>query len=838
MSEFSTKLKDCIQSQKNQLTEMQVLLTNIESSDVNRQNEQLKTELSALKLELDNLRGLHNVESRENTALRLALRDQLLSEKIGIIYSTQTKIDSYFKKTKFEVNSSLEQYRISAESSLNKIKITALNYGLQTDKEITQEIEQVKLLLNKKIQEVRASVDSQYINAREDSAKTAKMLKEENITPDQIEKRIKNNSLEAKIGIKIINWIGILIILIGVGTALRYAYANVTDLAKALSGFSLGLLFIIAGELLNRHKKNIAALGITGGGIGIMYLSLYTAYFNLHVIPNVLFALLICVAITVVAFILALRYDSAIISAFALIGGFLPVFAMELNEKSILIAMGYFFILNFYTLLVSSQKGWFINKPLSFALNVPVLIFLAFKIDNFTYALIYSFITFAMYTSITLIYPYLNKKGVSLWDNILLAANTITSCFVIYSLVETNGLSEYRGLVAVLFALVYFALAQVTWKRIADAKVVTSIFYLTALIFLVLIVPFQFGKIWLSLGWMSEALVLIIVGISNKKRLYQYAGWVIFGICSYSFLFTDLLLQVKFFEYRFLAYTLGSLIILSMYTFYDRKDNSFKFTVVAQLVKLFKYFTLLLVWSYICYLLIKIFSDYRLDRYTSFKYQYRVLIFAIVSILLATVYPKIKILADKGVVAISVIMHIIGIITCFLLNMLWNSNETTISNYSLIALIVIIVFNIVIIFSVKDILVRLFSRTSNSFELYPLLISLYFLASLTIVLIVQFDLGGQNIFFSGIYVISAFLLILYGFWKQLSFIRRFGLALSMIATTKLFIYDIALTKIEYKIISYFVFGIALVGISLMYQKFSKQFEIKNVLKEDVDIQIN
>jgi uncharacterized membrane protein len=60
--------------------------------------------------------------------------------------------------------------------------------------------------------------------------------------------------------------------------------------------------------------------------------------------------------------------------------------------------------------------------------------------------------------------------------------------------------------------------------------------------------------------------------------------------------------------------------------------------------------------------------------------------------------------------------------------------------------------------------------------------------------------------------------------------RRFGLALALSSVAKLFLIDMSGLTAKYRIFSYFILGILLVGISFVYQYFSRKLELT---KEDL-----
>ncbi|WP_431831717.1 hypothetical protein [Clostridium sporogenes] len=63
-------------------------------------------------------------------------------------------------------------------------------------------------------------------------------------------------------------------------------------------------------------------------------------------------ALGICILITSTAFVLSQRYNSETISAFAMIGGYLPIFSIAGNKTIVYGAMVYFIILNMMEFMI------------------------------------------------------------------------------------------------------------------------------------------------------------------------------------------------------------------------------------------------------------------------------------------------------------------------------------------------------------------------------------------------------------------------------------------------------------------------------------------------------
>ncbi|HBS46700.1 MAG TPA: DUF2339 domain-containing protein, partial [Paenibacillus sp.] len=98
-----------------------------------------------------------------------------------------------------------------------------------------------------------------------------------------------------------------------------------------------------------------------------------------------------------------------------------------------------------------------------------------------------------------------------------------------------------------------------------------------------------------------------------------------------------------------------------------------------------------------------------------------------------------------------------------------------------IALSVLIIFNIFVWFSGRDLLITLLKREYKSMEIYPVFMGVYLLGIITAFLGVQLQLSDAGLIFSLVYLLIAVLFIMYGFRKRYVYIRRFGLGLTLLA---------------------------------------------------------
>lgn len=827
-------LKNILARQKEIVSSLESEIINIEAIDLLNENQNLKTELIKYqdffeKEKEDNFRI-----SEENKNLRNALYEQLYNEKIQILNSTSKKTEVYYKSNIEGALNRLTSFEMSVKKRIDEMTDVLEANRIELHNEIFVKLYELQKQLNEKLTNVREEllINSKTFNESRDEQ--FQKLKQEQVTEEEIKGRIKQNNIESFIGLNIINKIGILLLIIGVITASQFTYFKLPDTLKSIFTFSIGVVFLIAGEILNRKKPNVFSLGITSGGIAILNVALALSFFRfglLEMYP----ALGLCVLITAGAFVLSKRYNSQTISAFAMIGGYLPIFSIAGNKTMVYSAMVYFVILNVLALIISVNKKWIVTAYIGFSLNVIGSIYIAsiilsgrhrstsFSTDDLI-TILYIAFTFIIYTLIPVIGTFKKKISFKNSDIVLLTLNTIISSLMLYSVFYSVNLSNFTGILAIAFAVVYLAMGWFVESYMTKERKASALFFITGFTFVVLVIPFQFGKVWLSLGWLTEGVALLSYGLYKEIKSFRKAGTVISILCLAAFMLFDIPnYHSSLFTYKYLSITAGSIVVLVTLIY---KKN-----LAAKLTRLFKYIAAINIWFFSLYIIGVELRGHLLKLLLRSSFDLDYLIIAgmiLVSFAIAYIIPRIKIISDKIMKGISVVIYVIGLIALFFLN--FNSpvkvhlNEVPVG-ISIIGTMELAVIALLSILVVRELILYIVTERKAGIEWYPLIISFYLIVILTQNLITQYSLEFNNAVISIIYLVTALAWIIFGFIKRYVLIRRFGLGLCILAVAKLFIIDLSFLTQGYRIASYFIFGVTLIAISFVYQYFSRKIDI-------------
>ena len=167
------------------------------------------------------------------------------------------------------------------------------------------------------------------------------------------------SDFESKFGLRFVNRIGAITLILGIAFFFRYAVENnwIGETARVLLGAAAGLLLLGAGEFWFRRGERVFAQGVSGAGAAILYLSCYAAFEAYHLI-GLPFTFVLLASVTGVAAFLAKRYSAEAMAILALFGGLLaPLVLHDLVGNSWIVPI-YIALLDAAFLALAQAEGW------------------------------------------------------------------------------------------------------------------------------------------------------------------------------------------------------------------------------------------------------------------------------------------------------------------------------------------------------------------------------------------------------------------------------------------------------------------------------------------------
>lgn len=193
------------------------------------------------------------------------------------------------------------------------------------------------------------------------------------ITPPPISAVKREWNVETLIGGNWLNRIGVVLVLFGVAFFLKYAFDNrwIGETGRVILGFIAGLVFLGLGEWYQNKGYRWFSQGLTGGGIALLYLSIYAAFSFYSLIPQMP-AFVFMMLVTAASIALAVRYNALTIAVLASLGGFLTPFLLSTGVDNQVALFTYVLFLNLGVLGVAYFKNWHVLNYQNFILTVIV----------------------------------------------------------------------------------------------------------------------------------------------------------------------------------------------------------------------------------------------------------------------------------------------------------------------------------------------------------------------------------------------------------------------------------------------------------------------------------
>lgn len=349
-------------------------------------------------------------------------------------------------------------------------------------------------------------------------------------------------SLESRIGGNWLNKIGMVAVVLGVIYFLKYAIDNrwIGEMGRVMLGLLAGVGFLSGGESLQRRNYFGYGLTLCGGGIAILYFSIF-ATFNFYSLIPQFPAFLLMALITATAVLMSVRYNSRVIAVLGILGGFGTPLMLATGKDNQVALFSYIVILDLGILALAYFKNWRSLNLLAFVFTQ--LILAAWALSYYTDSKLWRtecFLTlfFLIFAVMAFLYNIVHCQKTVYYDQFLILKNGAAYFLWTYLLLQDHY-SAYLGFFALLLAMAYAGLAMLARRRSPNDQFLILIQLGIALTLITLAIPIQLKQHWITLGWAMEALVLTWVGFRTESDKTRFGALLIVFLVSIRLLFFD-----------------------------------------------------------------------------------------------------------------------------------------------------------------------------------------------------------------------------------------------------------------------------------------------------------
>ncbi len=333
--------------------------------------------------------------------------------------------------------------------------------------------------------------------------------------------------------------IGILVLFVGVSFLLKYAVdQGFVPIQLRLAGVAAGGIALLVLGWRLRGQRADYALMLQGGGIGILYLTVFAALRLYQLLPPTL-AFILLAGMAFFSAVLAIAQDSKALAITGAAGGFLAPILASTGGGSHVALFSFYAVLNAGILFIAWFKAWRELNLVGFVFTA--LIGLAWGADRYQPDLFAStepflILFFLMYVAIAVLFALRQAPTLTHYvDGTIVFGVPLVAFGMQAAMMKHTAFGAAFSALAV--AALYLTLATILRAKQRDTlRLLVESFLALGVGFATLAVPLALDARWTSAVWAVEGAAIVWVGVRQNRRLARAFGMLLQIAAGLSFL--------------------------------------------------------------------------------------------------------------------------------------------------------------------------------------------------------------------------------------------------------------------------------------------------------------
>ena len=334
--------------------------------------------------------------------------------------------------------------------------------------------------------------------------------------------------LEQRIGARWATWVGIVAILFAVSFFLKWAFDNnyLGPGARVTLGLVAGLFMLAAGLALHR-RRDVPYLseGLAGGGLGVLYLSLWGAHALYGLLgPGPTFAAMF--AVTVLGALVSVASSRQITAVLTVLGGLLTPVLISVEQPDERKLFTYLLVLDILVLAIARYRTWPALNRLAWGGTALLAFGVLSREPEAAYPLSRLLLLSALFLLFVAV-PLLRERAARLrhaeLDLLLVVANAAGYFWAVYTTLEPWQ-PKVEGPYALVLAVLYRLVSADYASRVRDDEATVVVHEGVAWTFLTIAVPLALDGHWVTLAWGVQGLMLLWVASRITTPVATWGG--------------------------------------------------------------------------------------------------------------------------------------------------------------------------------------------------------------------------------------------------------------------------------------------------------------------------
>jgi uncharacterized membrane protein len=349
----------------------------------------------------------------------------------------------------------------------------------------------------------------------------------------------KAGTLELQIGTRWVLIAGVITVIFAVGFFLKYAYDSgwIGPTGRVIIAAVSGLVALAVGEVTRRRGYGIVAKGVTALGFAILYLAVFAAYGYYHLFASPTPAFVLAVLVTVAAMLYAVSLNEIVVAFLSLLGGFLTPVLVSTGENHPIALFCYVLILGVGAMLCAFYRKWRAVDLLAFVGTFALYIGWFEKFFRHTMrstdcppkqiaiALGWLGVFFVIYLILPMLYELVKKVKAREEDVLLVLVNAAVVFYYLWTIL----FDKYRtplAFCALVLCAAHLVMMSVVIRRCKEDLNLRLALLAIGLFFLTIAVPLYLKMYAVAMAWAVEGVILAVIGLRYRSVWTQVGAAV------------------------------------------------------------------------------------------------------------------------------------------------------------------------------------------------------------------------------------------------------------------------------------------------------------------------
>jgi len=399
--------------------------------------------------------------------------------------------------------------------------------------------------------------------------------KKQGSTPSTEEKTSQNSGFENFIGLRVIHFVGIILLVIGLSIGVKYVIDRqlISEVMRISLAYAAGIILYLLSWRLKKNYPLFSAI-LFSGAMASLYFTTYAA-FVYYGFFSFAVTFLIMAGLTVYTAFESIRYDRQEIAVLGMVGAYGIPFLISANNGRADMFFSYIIFINAGIAFLSFKKKWKIMGWL--ALLISWILFISwgsfkYEAKDFWTGFILMVILYLLFTVNALAYRLMRSEPLTPGDIQQLIINNVAlyvSSLIVFGYGEFGThLASTTGVVAACMILFAF-LSYLFFKT---EKVLQQSLAMQAVVLIAMFIGLYWNGFFVTILWVAFSIILFGWGIISHRSWPRLAAILLMIVTLGKLVIFD---SSKFTPIqKITAYLIIGVLLLILSFFYQKKRTT------------------------------------------------------------------------------------------------------------------------------------------------------------------------------------------------------------------------------------------------------------------------